>query len=65
MVEDWQKELKVLFTDLLDDNGEDMTTTKIQANSAQFSRYIELDLLHPPSGVHDNKIVIQAAKMNR
>jgi len=48
MVEDWQKELKVLFTDLRDGNGEDMTTTKIQAKSAQFSRYKELDLLHRP-----------------
>jgi hypothetical protein len=56
MVEDWQKELKVLFTDVLDGNGEDMTTTKIQAKllksspfcGTQFSRYKESDLLHRP-----------------
>jgi hypothetical protein len=56
MVKDWQKELKVLFTDVLDGNGEDMTTTKIQAKllksspfyGTQFSRYKESDLLHSP-----------------
>jgi hypothetical protein len=56
MVEDWQKELKVLFADVLNCNDEDITTTKIQAKSlksspfhgTQFSRYKESDLLHSP-----------------
>jgi hypothetical protein len=56
MVKDWQEELKVLFADVFNCNGEDMTTTKIQAKSlksspfygTQFSGYKESDLLHRP-----------------
>jgi hypothetical protein len=53
MVEGWQKELKVLFTGLLDEYAI-QPILPIQ----------RVGFAAPPSGVHDNKTVVQAAKMN-